>query len=1020
MPNQIVNPPPRPRSRRRRPTPVSVSAWRLERLGYGARRAAARQIITALTGMPQPDVAAPGALRHQPSGLLARLSTGAGAGEGSAAAAPGPAPLSYRELEDNFSPALLEEQSRCAPFDLAARKQEIAVRELAGGTESSVPRAPQKPRKMTGRGGLRPRLRLHDPSEAHAGMTEALGEPRTLRRGQVEVRVYELNPAGRGAIIARLSSAEAADGEKLISQVSECDALLKRLRRHDNGEPLGVRYVIASAINSAMQRYQDRLDLQFLEARILNGGMPEIDWVIARHQDRLAREEHARSSLFQMLRETRTGLYLVNFGRVVDWRRDKMALQAAGMASEAERDMTAERTSRGQHAFVARGRGWLSAPRFGFYRHEVDRQWHQDHDQWVHLRWLFERYYEICRDQPAGRRRRGGLRQLAEELDERGQTLTPTSLSKILRDPIYVTGERPPVKVKGRLVTARPVKLIDPVSPELFAAVGELLDRHNGPNSLNPIGTHPFNGVEIRHARCMDQPNPPMLRARAYPERNTRSRFTHSSPVPACCMGKDKRVTIDEDLFTEAVVRELLRLANCADLRREWEARRKAETRPDEGKARRAQLQRERDKLSAFQRRKTELGERFAAEVAEGGGDTDVYRELIAALLEQIRRQQRIIEVEEAALKLAPRPTPILDEAQLAEADEEAQLLYRLREVLTVETPEDLDQRRRRMAVIEACLSKIIVHDAEEGVVLELFGPLAPKGAPPVGPLNAARPVFARLESPSEAVEVDEDGEVVVAEGDRYEADGTEADRYEAELVGETPPNDGLDELVGVGVLNSQSVNSSPEELTLCEWLFDPSKWDDEPRPRPNRRPLGLDAPPSWCRRVSLPTVARPRSSSKWSAERRGAHERYLSSKDPAVVVRREISRQRANAGQRARIMKSGCGGPPPTGFRRCKRDPRRLVVDEEVWPLIETIFYSLPLHGSVARLHAAMSEAGWEVGIATVYRVLSYNLYCDGIWQCRWRGEVVHEQRIPLARPIPRAIFERNREIVRSRGTLR
>jgi hypothetical protein len=87
--------------------------------------------------------------------------------------------------------------------------------------------------------------------------------------------------------------------------------------------------------------------------------------------------------------------------------------------------------------------------------------------------------------------------------------------------------------------------------------------------------------------------------------------------------------------------------------------------------------------------------------------------------------------------------------------------------------------------------------------------------------------------------------------------------------------------------------------------------------------------------------------------------------------------------------------------------------VDEEQWPLVEAIFFGLQHSGNVKELHRSLVAAGWYVDISTVYRISRSRIYCNGVWSCHWRGEIVHEQTIELGRPIPAEVFERNRNVI-------
>jgi DNA invertase Pin-like site-specific DNA recombinase len=951
----------RPRRSRRRPTEIGIRGWNLEDLADTDRVAAARQIVSILIGAPQPHPNAPAVLSHHGDAVeLAQVE----------------APLSYRELPEHFTTmGWRDDHADCEVFDLAARKRKASKRSAIRTNNSgmSATATVRRQRKVPGIGGMQPRPMLDDPDTAMSGLVDALGPPTVHRYDGVEMSVFEVDPNGRGLVLARLSGAEAADGHKLINQVHDCNAAIKRQRRAPDGTPMRVRYVVATANNSGGRDYEERIDLQFLDDRIR---AKEIDWIVARHPDRLARDDHARATLTRVLQTTRTHLLLDSMGRFVDWRNDKMSLQAMGMADERERELIAERTTRGHHSRVAEGKGWSTSPKFGFYKHPHLKDWHEDPDQWLHLRWLWHRAYELISNGE------GGLRQLSRELEERGATFTPSYLGRLLRDPIYMTGERPPVIVKGRAVACKPVKLSEPIPADLFEAVKQLLAQHRGPHSRNPIGTHPFNGLQVIHARCGCG-----MKAREYKRDNTQSRLHHQPRVPNQCKGRGKQLTIDEDLFTRAVVDELLRLAECRELQKEWERKRKAkQTNPDTSN-RRAQVERNKEKLARLEDTRDALRERWLDEVEEGiARDENDYDARFADLEKRIRKLRRDIEIDEGLL-VAPPPSirPPVD-------DPDNDLLQALRAALPIETPDDDDMRRQRAALIEACLSKIVIHDADQGVTLELHGPLAPVGSAPIGPLEVARP-FLPLGQPADDP----------AQEEPHEEASLEADPEEE---------------VGI-VFNSQSENYCSEEYADREWLFRRDEWDKQPtstlesRARA-RRARGV---PSWTSRVALPTVRHPRKPApKWTPERHRRWRERVASTDPVTLEARRVANARRMEGIRRHVRERGWAGRLPFAFRY-DRERRRTVVDPDAWTVVEAIAYGFAAAGSLEAMAASLRAAGHDMSAPRVRRVLTNRIYVDGTWSVSTCDGAVAVDPIELPRPIPEEVFARNQQILKRRA---
>ena|GEM_PF-3627967 len=523
---------------------------------------------------------------------------------------------------------------------------------------------------------------------------------------------------------------------------------IRRLAKQCKLRPL---YTVASLYNSAGREYHDRPDLLFLEDSIRQG---DVEWVAIRDLDRLIRHDETRAHLYNILRRTRTALYIASYGRAVDLEREKFSLQVLGAATEHELDMIRSRTqSAVLRRYVGQGKGRTGAPRFGFYRDPQSGLWVKDPEQYPVRRWIHMRFHELGPE--------ASLERLAKELVETWGPeweFSPSYLSRILRDPIDVTGER--TTRVGRLrVTTIPVELGDDAVPaDVFQANNERLDQHRGPNSRLPIGFYCLNGIPVIHAACADQEVresgsgrmvQPRLRGRSYGDQEFVPRYKHLPGVPPGC----HRYAIDADVIEPAVIREVLRLAGSRTLQEEWRRAPRVEVAPDRPLINREGRQRIEANIRILETRKEALERELVQRTLDGEDVTiEDAKLLIGPIQREIQRLQRRLAV---ATELPPRPEaaglvrdPILRSlahASETKAEDEAELLAVLKQLLTEQRPDDPEHLRRRAAVLEASLSAIIVHDVEGGIALELQGPLVPPGAQlvrPIGPLESARTIL--------------------------------------------------------------------------------------------------------------------------------------------------------------------------------------------------------------------------------------------------------------------------------------
>ena len=142
-----------------------------------------------------------------------------------------------------------------------------------------------------GNGGRSPQMPAGTNTEATAELLEEMGPPNTLRRGITLLNWWEVDPAGDGAIVARLSSRDVNKGETVRAQILGARAMCRSLG-------LRPRFVLEATNQSGKSSIENRLDLQFLISAVRRN---ELAWVSFREVDRLARSNAVGSSFMEFL-----------------------------------------------------------------------------------------------------------------------------------------------------------------------------------------------------------------------------------------------------------------------------------------------------------------------------------------------------------------------------------------------------------------------------------------------------------------------------------------------------------------------------------------------------------------------------------------------------------------------------------------------------------------------------------------------------------------------------------------------
>jgi DNA invertase Pin-like site-specific DNA recombinase len=557
-------------------------------------------------------------------------------------------------------------------------------------------------------------------------------DPRALAAALAEEPAAE-EPAARGAgiIVGRLSSREMQNGETVLGQILDCWQMAKQ-------HHLPVSEIIVCTNYKSELGYSERPDFQRILDKIAIG---ECHWVGFREPDRVARKIVVSFSLYEELQQQGVELWLPQLGRPVDWENDSdtmlMALQQ-GMGQQQRTNLVAKLQKAKRRTWLEEGRGWPGAIRFGFRRRKSDRYLEVDPEQWPIVKLIHYRYAT------AKSGRKTGCAAITEILAEQGVDLSPARIRTMLQDPIYVDGTYT-VNDAGQAVACEPIPLDDPIPLNVFQRNQEVLACQKGPNSKTPIGAFCLNGIKVRHAECQHEVNErykngPLIKGRNF--NGDRMAYYHSPWTPKTCRG----YVIERTELEAPVFKALIELAEDPDLQAAWAAAARVVPAPARPILDAAQQTRLREELANLSRAQAELTEEITTKMRRGETVGAGQRGLLDGLSEEITQTEKRLEA--AQLDEVPEHA----RRQPLRSASRDQLLAALKEICTAQVPDDPRMMLRRTAVIECCLSEIIIHDCDDGQFeLELRGPLAPleaienDEALPIDPLDAAGHVLEDL-----------------------------------------------------------------------------------------------------------------------------------------------------------------------------------------------------------------------------------------------------------------------------------
>jgi hypothetical protein len=542
---------------------------------------------------------------------------------------------------------------------------------------------------------------------ATAKLYEEYGEPAMSRHGDAVMRIWVVDPDGDGIVGSRLSTRDVQNGETAMNQIHPALATAA-----DRG--MKPRLLVVTTENSGGLAFDERCDFELIEREIFAG---RCRWVWFRDVKRLIRNVSPFYRFRDLLIDTNTELWLTEYrGGPIDWDEDDLKVGLDALIAERDRKGIYRQTHGPlMTSWLAEGRGWPGAKRFGFRRNPLTKFPEVDPVQWPFVRVALETY--IQHEDGGGK----GVRAVQAVLAEGGCPMSETSVKRLLRDPIYMTGEYTVVR-DGITYECRPIELLDPIPADLFSKVQELLKLRRGKETRNPAGFYPLNGLVEHSCGCR-------LRARSRGRRETVN-YEHYSPnkerVPESCRGW----TVEARSLEAAVIKEVRRLAKCQELQDEWAAiarPRFAEPATILDAAQREALQDEITRATAV---RDALEADFVMKVGSGEETGDVlmsFHKLTGGMSQQIKAMQyRLAQMD------------VLDNIRRSTRPPETDpLLTVLLGILTEETPDDPQLIRKRASFLNTVVSKVVVSDNEDGsLAIQLHGPLVPDDVPPVRTLS--------------------------------------------------------------------------------------------------------------------------------------------------------------------------------------------------------------------------------------------------------------------------------------------
>ena len=534
------------------------------------------------------------------------------------------------------------------------------------------------------------------------------------RLGDVTLYVFETDALGDGMMITRYSADDANDGETMFTLVH------KMIERAEDNT-LRARYLVMTEHNSGRLFFEDRIDLRMIVGAVYDRWCR---WVMFPRPDRVARDSLEALILLHFLRDTSTGFHIADLdgGRAIDLNNSENILvqqMLLAISEKVARDIVNNGKAGIRRLWMETGLGHPNRPKIGFQRPGKERLV-QDMEIWPILRQVPTIYEELALSGKTG------VREVADELERRGlrvngKPLGPTQVHRILTDPIYVTG-RFTDKFDGDEYDCWTEQLDDPFPAQQFDRNNRRLRATVGGAKPDTIGKLPLNRLNVVHRACAGSTD---ARGRTVGIRSELRRreivHLHKPFTPECCYG---RGTWSEEL-QQTVIRVLRATARSGEVMTEWNELALREWTSGNETAENPQVGNLRARGMEFARKE---GIEPCFGLPQYGG---IFEEMI-----------RI----EARNSLLPDVSDIRPKIPFYRDDfwldiDEDRLARLFLEVVTEETPPDIDLRILREEAIAAAVDTVYIDDTPDGATVTLVGTLIhPKHAATelIGPAKLA------------------------------------------------------------------------------------------------------------------------------------------------------------------------------------------------------------------------------------------------------------------------------------------
>jgi DNA invertase Pin-like site-specific DNA recombinase len=733
-----------------------VSSWRLTptEVDEQTRRAHARALVAILLGAPQAAVNAAEAVQSGSAVLrhFVRAETPDDR----------PAPITYRVAAELYS--ALDAEARISrgaktpprrsskPASAVIDGRTTPVRHGGGHTIGTyMPGDIQPPISRPGTGGRRRPVEAEKrAAEAIKAICERLGAPVDSRKANTgrtmlfdirdtpslalsEGPSFDLEEAPRVILYVRISRDEEAKGRGVINQINDGLRLCERLH-------LRVVYVVVAWAVSGRSDWKDRADLHWIQELIVAGG---VKGVFAREPDRVGRKALPVETFYEFLRDHDVDLYLGHVSGKIDWDKDGIRMALEGALSEAEGKKIVQRLQSGlRRAWLEEGRGWPTSVRFGFKRAD-DGFVEWDEEAW----WVVEKIHYGYATAVYGRH--VGHNALHYILKDEGVDISRDRIRIMCKDSMPVDG-RYTVNDRGLVVECELARIPEDrrIPRAVFQHNQELMAVQKGPSAMTPPGTYIGNSLNLRHASCEHLEHPQYGQSKIKGRTNTgRARYRHTGWAPKLCRGRTWPLEAIEHPIIEAALNALTN----PDVITEWiEAGRTGEeTVGPLYKEDRVQKLRNdiRNLKNSWAKEDRDLKDRLLA----GEEVTRSDRRWLDSIDESITAKEK--ELDDAAS--LPRAEQIYNASRGSLPED---LIQAAREILTLDTPEDPRMRLRRAAAVLCVFSGGVIHDTDDGVEIELFGPLVPTGAEiqdriKAHPIEQLKPLLAQYVAERDGIE---------------------------------------------------------------------------------------------------------------------------------------------------------------------------------------------------------------------------------------------------------------------------